>query len=75
MQTTAIRTVAKSLPQNKVILLTCLISNSYIPYTDLHKKLDFYASQIKIKSTPVRYIYNRASKLIKNYAYGQCMWT
>lgn len=38
MQTTAIRTVAKSLPQNKVILLTCLISNSYIPYTDLYKK-------------------------------------
>ena len=34
-QTTAIGTVAKSLPQNKVILLTCLISNSYIPYTDL----------------------------------------
>ena len=44
-------------------------------YANLHKKLDFYASQIKIKSTPVRYIYNRASKLIKNYAYGQCMWT
>ena len=42
MQTTAIRTVAKSLPQNKVILLTCLISNSYIPYTDL---LKFSASQ------------------------------
>ena len=42
---------------------------------NLHKKLNFYASQIKIKSTPVRYIYNRASKLIKNYAYGQCMWT
>lgn len=39
MQTTAIRTVAKSLPQNKVILLTCLISNSYIPYTDLQKNL------------------------------------
>lgn len=39
MQTTAIRTVAKSLPQNKVILLTCLISNSYIPYTDLRKNL------------------------------------
>ena len=39
MQTTAIRTVAKSLPQNKVILLTCLISNSYIPYTDLRKEL------------------------------------
>lgn len=37
MQTAAIGTVAKSLPQNKVILLTCLISNSYIPYTDLRK--------------------------------------
>lgn len=37
MQTTAIRTVANSLPQNEVILLTCLISNSYIPYTDLQK--------------------------------------
>lgn len=37
MQTTAIKTVAKSLPQNKVILLTRLISNSYIPYTDLRK--------------------------------------
>ena len=34
-QTTAIGTVAKSLPQNKVILLNRLISNSYIPYTDL----------------------------------------
>ena len=50
MQTTAIRTVAKSLPQNKVILLTCLISNSYIPYTDFMKKvvedaLDFSVRQ------------------------------
>ena len=36
-QTTAIGTVAKSLPQNKVILLNRLISNSYIPYTDLRK--------------------------------------
>ncbi len=35
MQTTAIGTVAKSLPQNKVILLNRLISNNYIPYTDL----------------------------------------
>ena len=40
MQTTAIRTVAKSLPQNEVILLTLLISNRYIPYTDLLKKAD-----------------------------------
>lgn len=37
MQTTAIGTVAKSLLPNKEILLNCLISNSYIPYTDLHK--------------------------------------
>ena len=37
MQTTAIRTVANSLPENEVILLTLLISKRYIPYTDLHK--------------------------------------
>ena len=37
MQTTAIRTVANSLPQNEVILLTFLISKRYIPYTDLRK--------------------------------------
>ena len=37
MQTTAIRTVANSLPKNEVILLTPLISRRYIPYTDLQK--------------------------------------
>lgn len=37
MQTTAIRTVANSLPQNEVILLTLLISKRYIPNTDLQK--------------------------------------
>ncbi len=37
MQTTAIRTVANSLPRNEVILLTLLISKRYIPYTDLRK--------------------------------------
>ena len=37
MQTTAIRTVANSLPENEVILLTLLISKRYIPYTELHK--------------------------------------
>ena len=37
MQTTAIWTVAKSLPENEVILLTLLISKRYIPYTDLRK--------------------------------------
>ena len=35
MQTTAIGTVANSLPENEVILLTLLISKRYIPYTDL----------------------------------------
>lgn len=39
MQTAAIRTVAKSLPENEVILLTLLISKRYIPYTDLRKIL------------------------------------
>ena len=38
MQTTAIRTVANSLPENGVILLTFLISKRYIPYTDLRKQ-------------------------------------
>ena len=37
MQTTAIRTVANSLPENEEILLTLLISKKYIPYTDLRK--------------------------------------
>ena len=35
MQTTAIGTVANSLPENEVILLTILISSRYISYTDL----------------------------------------
>lgn len=38
MQPTAIGTVANSLPENKVILLTLLISKRYISYTDLRKK-------------------------------------
>ena len=37
MQTTAIRTVAYSLPENEVILLTLLISRWYVSYTDLRK--------------------------------------
>ena len=37
MQTTAIGTVANSLPENEVILLTILISDRCIPYTDLNK--------------------------------------
>ena len=42
MQTTAIRTVANSLPENEVILLTLLISKRYIPYTDLQKISGMY---------------------------------
>lgn len=37
MQTTAMGTVANSLPKNEIILLTLLISDWYIPYTDLLK--------------------------------------
>ena len=37
MQTTAIGTVANSLPKNEVILLTLFISKRYILYTDLLK--------------------------------------
>ena len=40
MQTTAIRTVTNSLPENEAILLTLLISKRYIPYTDLGKFFD-----------------------------------
>lgn len=35
MQTTAIRTVANSLPQNEVILLTLLISKRYILFEEI----------------------------------------
>ena len=44
MQTTALRTVANSLPENEVILLTLLISKRYIPYTDLLKIFDIVGS-------------------------------
>ena len=40
MQTTAIGTVANSLPENEVILLTILISDGYIPYTELQNNLN-----------------------------------
>ncbi len=39
MQTTAIRTVANSLPENEVILLTLLISKRYIPLYRFTKNL------------------------------------
>ena len=37
MQTMAIRTVAYSLPENEVILLTLLISSRYIPFCRITK--------------------------------------
>ena len=40
MQTTAIGTVANSLPENEIILLTLLISKRYISYTELRKISD-----------------------------------
>ena len=49
-QTTAIGTVAKSLPQNKVILLNRLISNSYIPYTDLENKFSILCFKAMVSS-------------------------
>ncbi len=48
MQTTAIGTVAKSLPQNVVILLTLLIPKRYIPYTDLLKNFAFDSDLLSV---------------------------
>ena len=49
-------TVANSLPENEVILLTLLISARYIPYTDLLKNLCFYTGTI-IEFLPNRRLY------------------
>lgn len=52
MQTKAIRTVANSLPQNEVILLTLFISTGYIPSTDLLKmgeKMQFSAGNLALR--------------------------
>ena len=42
MQTTAIRTVANSLPEKGVILLTLLISDRYILFAELQNKSDIF---------------------------------
>jgi hypothetical protein len=72
MQTTAIRTVAKSLPQNKVILLTCLISNSYIPYTDYftywNKLFHLLEQIISLAGTSCFYLTKPTFPLHKPYA-------
>ena len=47
MQTTAIRTVAYSLPENEAILLTLLISNRYILFAEL---VNFFVFQIIFKN-------------------------
>ena len=64
MQTTAIGTVANSLPENEVILLTILISDGYIPYTELDNifrilkisKLKLQKETYSITTTKVRQV-------------------
>ena len=51
MQTTAIGTVANSLPENKVILITLLNSSRYISYTDLQKISGISADLLQINAT------------------------
>ena len=52
MQTTAIGTVANSLPKNEVILLTLFISKRYILYTDLLKIQDFRSRSLAYSGPP-----------------------
>ena len=61
VQTTAIRTVANSLPKNEVILLTILISRRYIPYTDLRKNFKFIYPVIKIG---VKNLWNKSGRVV-----------
>ena len=60
MQTTAIGTVANSLPENEAILLTILISDGYISYTDLanifYKHLAMLVFNITGLPFPARHI-------------------
>ena len=50
MQTTAIGTVANSLPENEVILLTLLISKGYILFAELHNIYDIYSIYLSLCS-------------------------
>ena len=66
MQTTAIRTVANSLPENEVILLTLLISKRYIPYTDLQKEFgSFYNYTLSFfpDRKPIVHTFNSLSEI------------
>ena len=63
MQTTAIGTVASSLPENEVILLTLLISKRYIPYTDL-RKISGKASPGAMESQAGRSLRRFSSRII-----------
>ena len=51
MQTTAIRTVANSLPEKGVILLTLLISDRYILFAELFRNFAPVAAQSGIQYT------------------------
>lgn len=52
MQTTAIGTVANSLPENEVILLTLLISKGYILFAELGNNFEW-----KVEHTALGTIY------------------
>lgn len=60
MQTTAIGTVANSLPENEVILLTLLISKGYILFAEFqnifYKHLAMMVFNITGMPFPARYI-------------------
>lgn len=56
MQTTAIRTVAYSLPENEAILLTLLISNRYILFAELRNIFVMYNMQSRGKKRRYSYL-------------------
>ena len=72
MQTTAIGTVANSLPENEVILLTLLISKGYIPYTDLQIKSDIRKNEVElldnqfllVEAVPVTFVFKGGVQIL-----------
>ena len=67
MQTTAIETVANSLPENKVFLLTPLISKRYIPYTDLERFIVWlitFATNLRCKRKNMKIVGRKMEKEI-----------
>ena len=67
MQTTAIRTVAYSLPENEAILLTLLISNRYILFAELGNNsvgTSIFLGPYSLRSQQMRRIRNVAVKCL-----------